>query len=393
VTGSIAAYKAAEIASRLVQAGLQVDVILSTAAQEFVRPLTFSALTKRPVHVDPLAPWTGDFTGHVSIAENADAILVAPSSANTIARLALGLADDLLGMVALSIRAPLILAPAMEHRMFHHPAIQDHLATLQRRGATIVGPQEGRLASGDVGAGRMSDPETLVDAVFAALGRHGRLANRHVVITAAGTQEPVDPVRFIGNRSSGRMGFALARAAIAQGASVHLITGPTALRPPYGVSLTAVETAREMLAAVREAVQTADALVMAAAVSDFRPAAAVDRKVKKEAGRAGMTLELVANADILALIHRPGLIKIGFAAETDDLVANAAHKLETKGLDMIIANEARATIGSDDSQAIMLMPGRPPECFPRLPKRALSTIICDRLADLLEHVLPANNDP
>jgi len=393
VTGSIAAYKSADIASRLVQAGLHVDVILSTAAQEFIRPLTFSALTNRSVHVEPFAPWNGDFTGHVSLAENADAILVAPASANTIAHLALGLADDLLGLIALSTRAPLVLAPAMEHGMFHHPITQEHLTTLMRRGVTIVGPNEGRLASGDVGTGRMSDPETLVDAVFAALGRDGRLANRHFVITAAGTHEPIDPVRYIGNRSSGTMGFALARAAIEQGASVHLIAGPTALRPPYGVSLTSVETANEMHAAVRHAVNSADALVMAAAVSDFRPAKAMDRKVKKVAGRAGMTLELVANADIIALTRRSSLVKIGFAAETEDLIVNAAHKLETKGLDMIIANEARTTIGSDESQAIILRPGAPPECFPRLTKRALATIICDRLATLLEQLPPANTDP
>ncbi|MDP9362717.1 MAG: bifunctional phosphopantothenoylcysteine decarboxylase/phosphopantothenate--cysteine ligase CoaBC, partial [Chloroflexota bacterium] len=214
VSGGIAAYKAADLASRLVQVGAVVDVILTAGAQEFVRPLTFAALTKRPVRTTPFAPWTEESSGHISLAHDADVLVVAPASANVLARIALGLADDLLGTVALSTRAPLVLAPAMEHGMFHHPATQTHLATLRGRGAIVVGPESGRLASGATGDGRLASIDRIVGTLRATLGRNGPLAGRRVVVSAGGTQEPLDPVRFLGNRSSGAMGYALAAAAV-----------------------------------------------------------------------------------------------------------------------------------------------------------------------------------
>lgn len=384
VGGGIAAYKAADLASRLVQAGATVDVVLTAGAQEFVRPLTFSALTRRPVHTDPFAPWTETAAGHVSLAHEADVFVVAPASANVIARLALGLADDLLGTVALSTRAPLVVAPAMEHGMFHHPATQANLVTLRNRGATVVPPESGRLASGAVGDGRLAPTEAILGAVRSVLGRHGPLDGRRLVVTAGGTQEPLDPVRYLGNRSSGAMGYALAVAALERGATVHLVSAPTSTPPPVGVELTRVETAEQMRAAVDAAVRSADALMMAAAVADFRPARASERKIKKTPGAETMTVDLVRNPDILAEVDAPGLLKVGFAAETEDLVANAAAKMAAKDLAMIVANDAIATIGGLTSRAVILRPGIPPEALPEMPKDRVAAVILDRLAALFE---------
>lgn len=384
VSGGIAAYKAADLASRLVQSGATVDVVLTAGAQEFVRPLTFSALTQRTVHTDPFALWTDGSTGHVSLARDADALLVAPASANTIVRLALGFADDLLGAVALSTTAPLLLAPAMEHGMFHHPATQAHLATLRERGAIVVGPDPGRLASGAVGDGRLATAEAILGALRATLGRDGPLAGRRLVVTAGGTREPLDPVRFLGNRSSGTMGYAIAAAAVDRGATVELISGPVALAPPANVALVRVETAEQMRNAVEWAAIGADALVMVAAVADFRPASPSDRKIKKSPGGDGMTLDLVRNPDIVGDLDGAGLLKVGFAAETDDLLANAAAKLEAKGLAMIVANDAVAAIDRPTSRVTILRPGVPPEPLPDLPKERTASLILDRLVALLD---------
>src|SRR5579884_62012 len=306
VTGGIAAYKAADLASKLVQAGARVDVILTAGAREFIQPLTFQAITKRPVHTSVFEGWSEAAFGHVTLAQEADALVVAPATANAIAKLALGLADDMLGTVALATSAPLVVAPAMEHGMFHHPATQAHLATLRERGATIVGPETGRLASGQHGDGRLAPTEAIVGAIRLVLGRGGALAGKRLVVTAGGTQEPLDPVRFLGNRSSGTMGFALAQAALERGAAVTLVTGPTALTPPVGA---AVRTAREMQEAVARAIVDADALLMAAAVADFRPAAPSAGKIKKQPGQETMALTLVRNPDILAGVERSRLVK------------------------------------------------------------------------------------
>ncbi len=388
VSGGIAAYKAADLCSRLVQDGAVVDVLMTDGARRFVQPLTFNALTRRPVHSDAWDEWTPDRAGHVTLAAETGLLLVAPASANALARLALGLAPDLLGMVALSTEAPLLLAPAMEHHMWNHPATKDHVATLRGRGAVFIGPESGRLASGAIGDGRLAAIDAIIDAAAVVLGRNGPLAGRTIVVTAGGTHEPIDPVRYVGNRSSGLMGYAIARAARDRGASVRLVTGPTALTPPGGMDVVRVESALDMFATVERTTAGADALVMAAAVADFRPATAADRKIKKQPGRDGLDLALVRNPDILASIDRPGLLKIGFAAETDDLLANADAKLRAKGLAMIVANDAVATIGQADSEATFLFPNRPPEPQSAMPKPALAAVIADRLAALLGPASP-----
>jgi phosphopantothenoylcysteine decarboxylase/phosphopantothenate--cysteine ligase len=383
VTGGIAAYKAADLASKLVQAGATLDVILTRAAEEFVRPLTFSALTRRPVYADLFAPWTEEVAGHVTLGHDAELVIVAPATANAIARLALGLAEDLLGAINLATQAPFLIAPAMEHTMWWHPATQGHVATLKARGATFVGPEEGRLASGEQGTGRLSSTETILGAARQILGRSGPLAGRSIVVSAGGTQEAIDPVRYLGNRSSGLMGFALAQAAIDRGASVCLISGPTKLSPPVGARFVAIESALELEHAVSNAVVAADALIMSAAVADFRPGTSSAAKLKKRPGQESWELPLVRNPDILAGLHRPGLVKVGFAAETEDLIANAEAKLKAKGLAMVVANDAVATIGAPDSAAILVRPDRPAEALPRMSKDDLACRILDRLVDLL----------
>jgi phosphopantothenoylcysteine decarboxylase/phosphopantothenate--cysteine ligase len=275
---------------------------MTEAAQAFIQPLTFNAITHSAVHTDPLAPWSETDSGHVSLARNAALFVVAPATANTIARLALGLADDYLGLVALSTRAPLLLAPALEDGMYHHPSTQAHLATLRQRGATIVGPEPGRLASGAFGDGRMADPETIVDAVRRLLARSELLRGRHVVVTAGGTREPLDPVRFISNRSSGRMGFAIAEAALAAGAEVTLISGASELPVPAGAKHSSVETTAQMQSAVEKATLDADVLIMAAAVADFRPERRANHKIKTTDGTTHLELLLVRNPDFVAVL-------------------------------------------------------------------------------------------
>ncbi len=383
VTGGIAAYKAADLASKLVQAGSHVDVIMTEAARKFVGDVTFEALTKRKVHVDVFEPWTEEYFGHITLGHEADAFIIAPATANTIAQLALGLASNMLGTVALSTTAPLILAPAMEHTMFHHPATQAHLATLEARGAVIVGPDRGRLASGAEGDGRMATVDAIIGATRLALGKRGPLAGRRIVVTAGGTHEPIDPVRFIGNGSSGLMGFALAQAAIDAGASVTVIAGPTHLTPPFGVSFVPVVTASEMYQAVQDATANADVLIMAAAVADYRPRDQRLSKIKKSQHDEPLVLELERNPDILASVAHPHLIKIGFAAETERLVEHAREKLEAKGLAMIIANDAAATIGSRTSEATLITADGTIEPLPTMPKDELAEIIVSRIVKLL----------
>ena len=383
VTGGIAAYKAATLASLLVQQGALVDVIMTEAAGAFIQPLTFAALTHRHVHTDIFAEWDDDASGHVSLAANADLLVVVPATAAALARLALGLADDLLGLVALATTAPLLLAPAMEHHMWHHPATQQHVETLRSRGATIIPPERGRLASGATGDGRLASPETIFEAIMTRLQDSAVLAGKHIVVTAGGTREPIDPVRYIGNRSSGQMGYAIAAAAARAGARVTLISGPVTLDSPPGVAVIPVETAREMESAVHRVIPDADALIMAAAVSDYRVAQASDHKIKKEAGSSTLDLHLVQNPDILAGIDQPGLLKIGFAAETDDLLENAARKLASKRLDMLVANDAVATIGAPDSRAWLLFPGGRVDALPRMSKDDVALRIVDALSMLL----------
>ncbi len=385
VCGSIACYKAVELASLLTKAGALVDVVMTPDATRFVGPITFQSITHRKVRHDLYEHWEGADLGHVSLAE-ADLAIVAPASFNTIAKLAHGFSDNLLTATLLGSAAPLLIAPAGDRHMYAHPATTANLATLHERGVTIIEPESGRLASGHEGKGRLPEPATLLGYIRLALGRDGDLAGKRTLITAAGTQEPLDPVRYIGNRSSGKMGFALAQGAIDRGASVTLITGPTALKPPVGALVMRVSTATEMADAVLAAAPTADVLIMAAAVADYRPLAMSEQKIKK--GEEYLTINLTRTTDILgALAERAdamqGLLRVGFAAETENLLANAADKLRRKKLHLIVANDAATSIGSDDS-SITLLDAFGSETLPTMPKAETARRIIDRIVALLK---------
>ena len=348
VTGGIAAYKSAMICSRLVQAGAEVTVVMTEAAQKFIAPLTFQALTHRPVLTDMFTIAPGSNRPHLALADSADLLLIAPATATTISKLANGQPDNLLTAIAMATPAPTLLAPAMETDMWQYPATQANIENLRSWGVFTVGPAQGRLASGAMGAGRMAEPDEIVGAARRVLARQGPLAGRRVVITAGGTREAIDPVRFVSNHSSGKMGYALAQAAVDRGAHVTLIS--TVNQPaPFGVELAAVASAEEMKQAVLEHAHQADVLIMAAAVADFRPRTVADQKIKKQADTTGLTLELTRTPDILAEVaqqktagYGPRVV-IGFAAETENLLANARRKLEVKKLDMIAANDVTAT--------------------------------------------------
>ena len=394
VCGGIAAYKAADVVSKLQQAGALVDVILTRHAVEFVRPLTFSTLSHRPVHEDLWEPTGRSAAVHIELAEAAEVLLVAPATADTIARLAHGFANDMLGAVALATQAPLVVVPAMEHHMYEHPATQANLRTLRERGATIVPPDVGHLASGMVGAGRFPETATILAHVRAVLGRGGDLAGKRVVVTAGGTREPLDPVRFIGNHSSGLMGFALAEEARDRGADVALIVGAVASPPPADVRVEAVNTALEMRDAVREAVREADVLVMAAAVADYRAEHPAAQKIKKgssaENPDGSLTLTLVRNPDILAEAATwPGserLIRIGFAAETTDVAEHAAAKLSDKKLSLLVANDvskAGSGFGTATNEVTIFHADGRIEPLSLLPKSEVAAAIWDRVAPLL----------
>ncbi|MGC4105022.1 MAG: bifunctional phosphopantothenoylcysteine decarboxylase/phosphopantothenate--cysteine ligase CoaBC [Thermomicrobiales bacterium] len=382
VSGGIAAYKAADLASKLVQAGAAVHVAMTEGATRFVQPLTFQALTHHPVFTSVFDGWDEGGRGHVTLAANADVVVIAPATANTIARLAIGVVDDMLGAICLATTAPLVIAPAMEHHMWHHPATQANVAMLRERGAIIVEPESGYLASGARGDGRLAAIERILGETRRTLGRGGPLAGRRIVVSAGGTREALDPVRYLGNRSSGAMGIAIAEAAMGRGADVTLIAGPTLGTHPSGMQVVPVESAREMADAVAAAVVDADVLIMAAAVADFRPRTQASGKIKKQPGQESMQIDLVRNPDIIAETNRPGLIKIGFAAETDDLEANARAKIVSKGLSMIVANDAVRTIGSAESEAMFLYPDRDAVRLPMMPKPALAERIVDAVQDL-----------
>lgn len=383
VTGSIAAYKACELASRLVKEGAELHVILTKSAAEFVSPLTFQALSGRPVGVDLFDRHSEEAIQHVALATRAAAALVAPASADHLAKLAAGFADELLTATLLACPAPLVVASAMESHMWMHPATQANIQTLKARGVTIVAPEEGRLASGASGMGRLASPERILSALRRRLALGGDLVGRRIIVTAGGTQEPIDAVRHITNRSSGKMGFAIAEAAYERGADVHLIAGQTNVEPPVGVPVTRVRTAQEMLEAVELAVKHADALIMAAAVADYRPIRASERKLKKS--NAPLTIELAPTADILASVQGPS-VRVGFAAETDDLLKNAEKKLVEKRLDLIVANDVgrdESTFGSDTNRVVLLhRDGRLDE-LPVLPKREVGDAVLDRVVELL----------
>lgn len=384
VTGSIACYKAADAASKLTQAGALVDVILTDSAQRFVSALTFRSLTGRPVVTDMFDVESEVAEEHVALARRADAMLIAPATATTIARLAHGLADDMVALTALATTAPVLVAPAMDSQMWENAATRGNVETLRARGVEIVGPTTGRLASGHDGAGRLVDTDTLVGAVRRAVGRNGTLAGRRIVVSAGGTHEPVDPVRFIGNRSSGKMGFAIAEAARDRGAHVTLVTGPVALPTPYGIERIDVRTTAEMREAVCAAVRGCDAVIMAAAPADFRPADPAGQKIKRT--DQVLTLRLEPNDDIIAGLHGD-FVKVGFAAETHELLAHAREKIEKKGLDLIVANDVSASDAgfATDTNRVTLITheGRVDE-YPLMAKYDVASQIVGRVAALID---------
>jgi phosphopantothenoylcysteine decarboxylase/phosphopantothenate--cysteine ligase len=384
VTGGIAAFKAVTLCSHLIKGGALVDVILTDAARQFVAPLTFQALSHRPVVTEMFALLNETDIGHVSLAKRADLMVIAPATANTIAKLAAGMADNMVTATMLATEAPILLAPSMETHMWSNPLPQDNLARLIRlRDVTVVGPAEGGLASGATGPGRMAEPEDVLDAACWVLARRGPLAGRKIIVTAGGTREPLDPIRFLGNRSSGRMGYALARAARDRGAHVTLIS-TTGQPAPFGVEWVPVQTAAEMADATLEAFGRADALLMAAAVADYRPAAAADQKIKK--AKDGLTLDLVRTTDILAQVadlRRADQVVVGFAAETQDLLPNAREKLQRKRLDLIVANDARQAMGADTNQVTLIGADGSVRELPVLPKETVAEQVLDRVTDLL----------
>lgn len=390
ISGGIAAYKSVTLASRFTQANALVDVIMTHSAAKFVAPVTFQAITQRDVATDTFEFWhdAGRLRiGHVALAHAADLFIIAPATAHTIARLALGLSDDLLSITALSYKGPMLLAPAMETNMWTHPATIGNVQTLRAWGIDFIGPAEGRLASGEVGEGRVAEPEEIFEVACKVLGRGGPLDGLRVVITAGGTREPIDPVRFMGNHSTGKMGVALARAARDLGADTILVHAPLAVHPPGGVILVPVHTAQQMYAAVMEHLPQTDVLIGAAAVADYRPTTSADTKLKKMPGQQIISLE--RTPDILKAVgeqrgpdrQRPQLV-IGFAAETNDLEVNAQGKLEGKNLDLIVLNDVAAPhsgFAVDTNKVILFERNGNREDWPLMSKEEVAQAILQRV--------------
>lgn len=380
VTGSIAAYKAADLASKLRQSGATVEVVMTPAAAEFIRPLVFKSLTGLDVVVDMFA--AAETEAHVEVARRASAMVIAPATANCLANLAHGATPDMVTLTALATTAPLVIAPAMDNQMWEHPATQDNVRVLRERGAEVVGPAVGRLATGREGPGRLAEPVEVIGALRLVLGkRDGDLSGRHIVVSAGGTHEPFDPVRFIGNRSTGKMGFAIAEAARDRGARVTLVAGPVALPTPSGVHRVDVSTAAEMLLALEQACATAEAIVMAAAPADFSPSSPSAHKVKKTPGQQGLTIELEKTPDIIASIPGGG-VRVGFAAETRDLAAYAREKIPAKRLHFIVANDVGAEgsgFGTETNQVTFFHDDARVEAMPLAPKYVVAHWILDRV--------------
>ena len=391
VTGSIAAYKAADLASKLTQAGAQMDVILTNSAEKFITPLTFQSVTGRRAYTDKDLWGNEAHVLHVGLGHTADLLVIAPCTANTIAKLAHGQADTLLTVTALASQAPLVIAPAMDGGMFDHPATQENLDTLRKRGTYIIEPAEGHLASGLTGVGRLPETPHLIGHIRLVLGRRGLLAGKKVLITAGGTQEPLDPVRVITNRSSGKQGYAIAQAALDAGAHVTLITTPTALTLPIGAEVIHVESAGQMLEAVTKEFPESDVLIMAAAVADFRPKNVAENKIKKEGGIP--QIELEATEDILKVVAglrsetKRKQVVAGFAAESQNLLQNASIKLQSKKLDLIAANDISAEdagFAVETNRITLLFADGQKESLSLMSKTEAAEIIVERIAALLE---------
>ncbi|MFF9818550.1 bifunctional phosphopantothenoylcysteine decarboxylase/phosphopantothenate--cysteine ligase CoaBC [Streptomyces sp. NPDC014006] len=392
VSGGIAAYKACELLRRFTESGHDVRVVPTASALHFVGAATWSALSGNPVSTEV---WDAVHeVPHVRIGQRADLVVVAPATADMLAKAAHGLADDLLTNTLLTARCPVVFAPAMHTEMWEHPATQENVATLRRRGAVVIDPAVGRLTGVDTGKGRLPDPAEIFEVCRRVLARGVRepdLAGRHVVVSAGGTREPLDPVRFLGNRSSGKQGYALARTAAARGARVTLVAANTdALPDPAGVDVVPVGTAVQLREAVVKAAADADAVVMAAAVADFRPRTYASGKIKKKDGQEPEPIVLVRNPDILAEISadraRPGQVVVGFAAETDDVLANGRTKLRRKGCDLLVVNEVgeRKTFGSEENEAVVLGADGSETPVPHGPKEALADTVWDLVAERLE---------
>jgi len=390
ISGGIAAYKAAELTRRLRAAGAEVRVVMTRAAQAFVSPLTFQALSGNPVRLDLLDPAAEAGMDHIELARWADLVLVAPASADLMARLAAGMADDLLTTLSLATSAPLVLAPAMNQQMWRHPATQDNARRLLERGVRLLGPATGEQACGETGPGRMLEP---VD-ILRALTSTGPLAGRRVLVTAGPTQEAIDPVRYVGNRSSGRMGYALVQALLGRGAHVTLISGPTSLPAPNGVERVVVESALDMHQAVMARIPDQDLFIAAAAVADYRVADPARTKIKK--GQAELNLRLVRNPDILAAVAalpRPPFT-VGFAAETDRVEDYARAKLQAKGLDMIAANQVGGATGGferEDNALTVIQRGGRTDRLPLMPKAALAVALTDLIEEAYAALSPSQD--
>ena len=390
VTGSIAAYKAVDLASKLSQAGAEVDVILTRSAIEFVKPITFQSVTGRRTYTEADLWGKEGHVLHIGLGKAADLLIIAPATANTLAKLAHGLADNLLTVTALAIDCPLMLAPAMDGGMYSHAATQANLKILEQRGAIVVGPAEGHLASGQKGIGRMVEPEAIMGHARKQLSRGGLLENYNVLITAGGTQEPIDPVRVITNRSSGKQGYALAQAAQDLGADVTLVSAPVNLKPPVGAELVEVRTARQMLDTILAQLSNVDVLVMAAAVTDFTPEVTAAAKIKKEQGIP--VIHLKQTADILSEVAiyrrkegRPKIV-VGFAAETSELLENARKKLDSKQLDLIAANDistSEAGFEVDTNLITLIDRAGHIETLPLMSKAEAARAIMKRVVQLL----------
>lgn len=385
VTGSISAYKAADLASKLRQAGASVEVLMTEAATRFIAPLTFQSLTGQEAIVDMFE--TEEAEAHVEVARRADAFVIAPATADCLARLAYGGGGDMVTLTALATTAPIVVAPAMDSQMWSNAAVAANVEALAERGVEVVGPEEGRLASGRHGAGRLAETAAIVGAVRAAIGRReGDLCGRSVIVTAGGTQEPLDPVRYIGNRSSGRMGFSLAKAARDRGARVSLVTGPSPLNTPYGVNRINVKTVEQMLEALEPLTETCDALLMAAAPADFRPLETAGQKIKKaNLSEDEMRLELTETPDIISTLPGGG-VRVAFAAETENLKENATAKLATKRAAFIVANDVTAAgsgFGTETNEVTIFHGDGEAERLPLLSKYAVAHAILDRVAALL----------
>ncbi len=389
VTGSIAAYKSALLVRELVKAGADVRVLMTPSACEFITPLTLATLSQADVVLDMFPADRSKGTWHIHLAVWADLMIIAPASANTIAKIAHGMADNALSSLVLALRCPLIVAPAMDTDMFVHIATQENIGILRKRGADVIDPDSGELASGLHGPGRLPEIPVLMQAIERRLGSGASLHGRTVLVTAGPTYEAIDPVRFIGNRSSGKMGFAVAQAAAVRGARVLLVSGPVQLATPPGVERIDVESASSMHSAVMERAAEADICVLTAAVADFRPATPSEQKIKKSAeNEAGMTLQLERTPDILrSLGERGGPVLVGFALETANEIENARNKLVGKNADMIVLNNPRtegAGFGSETNVVTILTRGGAEESFPLLEKSKVADIILDRAAAILD---------